>query len=67
MVKGGGMHGEGEHAWQRGHVGHAWNEGGYAWQGGVYGKGGCMQRRRPLKRAVLILLECILVTTARVD
>ena len=28
---------------------------------GMYGKGACIQDRRPLKRAVRILLVCILV------
>ena len=39
---------------------------GHVWQGvcvaeEVHGKGACVQERRPLKRAVRILLECILV------
>ena len=35
---------------------------GHAWHGGVHGKGGAyVQERWPLKRAVRILLECILV------
>ena len=33
---------------------------GCPWQGGMCG-GACMQERWPLKRAVHILLECILV------
>ena len=61
------------HAWQGdvcgkgAHMagGHAWQ--GHAWQGDVCGKGTCggggtcVQERWPLKRAVRILLECILV------
>ena len=32
-----------------------------AWQGGMCSAGVCVQERRPPKRAVRILLECILV------
>ena len=53
------VHG-GLHAWQ----GHAWQGGcmawGHAWKVGMHGRG-CMQQRRPLKRAERILLESILV------
>ena len=41
--------------------------GGHAWQGGMHSKGAClargacMQERRPLKRMLCSLLECILV------
>ena len=59
MVKGG-VHGEGGHVWQRGSM---HGMGGHAWR-----RGACMvkgrhawQERRPLQRAVRILLECILV------
>ena len=38
------------HAWQGGHGGGMLGRGGHAWQ-----------ERRPLQRAVRILLECILV------
>ena len=39
--------------------GHAW------WGGGACVAGGaCMQLRRPLKRAVHVLLECILILFA---
>ena len=70
------VHGKEEHAWWRGGVyteGGAW-ERGYAWhkcacvaKGGMHGKGRhawqgvCVQERRPLKRVVHILLECILL------
>ena len=58
----GGMCGEWEHAWQGGMCG-----GGGAWQkGGMHDRelgGACVQERRPLKRAVRILLECIRVIT----
>ena len=48
MAKGGGMCGEG----------------GHAWPGGMCGRGErAWQERRPLQRTVRILLECILVTT----
>ena len=33
----------------------------HAWQRGMHGRGHAWQERRPLKRAVCILLECILV------
>ena len=58
--EGGGMCGEGVCVWQRlGMCG----KGKHARQRGIcMAKGGtCMQERRPLKRAVRILLECILV------
>ena len=52
-------------------MGHVW-QGRCVWQGAICGKGACMaggtcgrgvcvQEKRPLKRAVRILLECILV------
>ena len=62
----------GGHTWQ-GRVwwdmhgrGHLWQER-CVWQGGMHGKGDmcgrgvCVQEKRPLKRAIRILLECILV------
>ena len=57
MVKGGGMHGEGGHAWQKGGVwqrGGMHGEGGHAWDTTRYGN-------TINERAVSILLECILV------
>ena len=59
----GGMHGG--HVWLVCMVGGKCGRGdmhgmGCAWQGGMCG-GSCMQERWPLKRAVHILLECILV------
>ena len=64
MHGGGGMCGRGGHAWlMSGGGGHAWlmsggggmHGRGHAWQGGAW------QERRPLQRAVCILLQCILV------
>ena len=53
MAKGG-MHGEGEHAWQRGGM--------HGKEGGMRGKGECAWYARPvIVRAVCILMECILV------
>ena len=64
MVKGG-MYGKGwGHEWRGGlHGGGVWQgvHGKGAYMAEVHGKGACMQERRPLKRAVRILLECILV------
>ena len=70
------MRGEGGHAWQGGHVwgmgtcmarGECVVEGVRGKRGGMHGRefggGACVQERRPLKRAVRILLECILVIT----
>ena len=33
----------------------------------MHGKGACMQERQPLKRAVRILLQCILVFVTEVS
>ena len=45
-----------------------YGEGGHALQGSVHGKGGaCMQDKRPLKRAVRILLEYILAFNENID
>ena len=41
--------------------------GGCAWQWAVRGKGVCVQERKPLTRAVHILLECILVLFISID
>ena len=38
--------------------------GGHVWQGACMAVGACIQQRRPLKRAVHVLLECILVLFA---
>ena len=73
---GGGMHGEGGMLGKEGMhgkgvcmVGGACvEEGECAWQGGmwhVWQGRTCMQERRPLKLAVCILLECILVEKCR--
>ena len=53
----------GGHAWQGVMArGHTWQGDNTHGNGGVHGKGGaCVQEKRPLKRAVHILLECILV------
>ena len=64
--RGRGMHGEGRcMAKGRGHVwlkGVCLVNGGMRDKGGMHGKGACLQERWPLKQAVRILLECILVT-----
>ena len=67
---------KGRHAWQPGHMrgkeGYAWQRQGVcgkggacmagAWQRGTcVARGACVQEKRPLKRAVRILLECNLV------
>ena len=54
----------GGHVWQRACVVGGVHGRGHAWHGGVHGRGAYMargQERRPLQRAVRILLECILV------
>ena len=57
----GGMHGRG-HAWWGGmHGKGACVVGECAWQGACVTQGHAWQERRPLQRAVRILLECILV------
>ena len=53
----GGVHGEGGCVVKRGYV---WL-GGACMAGGAMGGGHALQERRPLQRAVRILLECILV------
>ena len=65
MARGGGMCGEGGHAWPGGTCmakGGMCGEEGHAWPGGMCGRERAWQERRPLQRTVRILLECILVT-----
>ena len=57
----GGVHGKGMcmtegHAWQG-----MWgiHDRGHAWQGGMQGRGHAWEERRPLERAIRILMKCI--------